>query len=240
MVRPAMPGHPPKPHDITKYHRGPWHFVNFPLILPADTASFSAASFPIENTNILSALSNAVNTLHDPLAVPGDKAVSLCWVLHLVGDLHQPLHTVKLISNTYTNGDQGGNALTIAEPGHHPVKLHAFWDDLLGSGESYTFIEHLADGLDAGTQYDPAKSKNYKKHKTQASWAAESVAAAQAIAYLDGQLEFADWKAFEARHITAADVPVLTTTYILNATDAARQRVALAGRRLADTLKKAF
>src|ERR1700716_3475593 len=57
MVRPAMPGHPPKPHDITKYHRGPWHFVNFPFILPADAASFSAASFPIESTNILSALS---------------------------------------------------------------------------------------------------------------------------------------------------------------------------------------
>ncbi|MFK7864205.1 MAG: S1/P1 nuclease, partial [Pseudohongiellaceae bacterium] len=38
------------------------------------------------------------------------RAVALCWVLHLMGDIHQPLHTGSLYSaHTFERGDLGGN-----------------------------------------------------------------------------------------------------------------------------------
>ena len=74
MVRPPRPGSPPKPPGVTSYHRGPWHFVNYPIILPDDADHFSTANFSIPTTNILWALSNAVSTLHDPQAASSNTA----------------------------------------------------------------------------------------------------------------------------------------------------------------------
>jgi hypothetical protein len=35
------------------------------------------------------------------------RAVALAWLFHLVGDIHQPLHTTELFSVEYPNGDRG-------------------------------------------------------------------------------------------------------------------------------------
>ena len=52
----------------------------------------------------------------------------MCWILHLVGDLHQPLHTVALFSAAYyPNGDRGGNSISVARD-PEPTNLHAVWD----------------------------------------------------------------------------------------------------------------
>ena len=65
--------------------------------------------------------------------------------------------------------------------------------------------------------------------------------AAQAFADLDGQLQFADWNDdTSTNHISAADVPVLDASYVTNAGQVARRRVALAGQRPANVLKKLF
>ena len=161
-------------------------------------------------------------------------------VLHLVGDLHQPLHATMMFATNFPHGDRGGNSLAVAEPGHRPVNLHAFWDDILGNGSSYPFIDLLADMLDTGSTYDAMKMKEYKNYKSYPSWAAESLVAAQAFAYLDGQLQFAAWDDFSTNKISAAAVPVLSASYVTNAEDVARRRVALAGKRLANILKKLF
>ena len=36
------------------------------------------------------------------------KAIALAWLFHLVGDVHQPLHTAQLFTIDYPNGDRGG------------------------------------------------------------------------------------------------------------------------------------
>ena len=48
-------------------------------------------------------------------AAPADRADALCWVCHLVGDIHQPLHCVSLFNATFTSGDRGGNSIHLAE-----------------------------------------------------------------------------------------------------------------------------
>jgi hypothetical protein len=240
MVRPSMDSAHPKPVEITKYHHAEWHYINLPYIWPADAGHLSATNFPAPATNVLWALTNAVNTLKDPHAAAADKAVSLCWVLHLLGDLHQPLHATMMFSDAYPKGDEGGNALAVAESGNKPTKLHAFWDDLLGGGSSYHFIDTVADSIANAPQYAPSNLKDYKNHTTWPSWAKESVAAAEAFSYLDGDLQFADWSDYDHDKIKATDVPVLTSSYVINANDVAKRRVSLAGKRLANLLKTLF
>lgn len=54
----------------------------------------------------------------------------MCWLLHLVGDIHQPLHAATAFSPhlldpaTQPNGDKGGNGIHLAKGGN----LHALWD----------------------------------------------------------------------------------------------------------------
>jgi hypothetical protein len=59
------------------------------------------------------------------------KSYDLSWLLHLVGDLHQPLHCTTRVGSTQLDGDAGGNFVNL-NLGNSTVKLHAFWDDLLG------------------------------------------------------------------------------------------------------------
>ena len=61
---------------------------------------------------------------------PAEQAVALCWLLHTIGDLHQPLHATAAFSSpafdpaSDPHGDQGGNAIHLGE--HR--NLHALWD----------------------------------------------------------------------------------------------------------------
>jgi hypothetical protein len=55
-------------------------------------------------------------------------AYALPWLLHLVADIHQPLHVGR-------HGDEGGNAVEIENPFNKRLpfaKLHTYWDDLPG------------------------------------------------------------------------------------------------------------
>lgn len=61
-------------------------------------------------------------------AEPAQIAWALPWLIHLVGDLHQPLHVGR-------HGDEGGNAVEIENPFNPRLpftSLHAYWDDLPG------------------------------------------------------------------------------------------------------------
>jgi hypothetical protein len=53
---------------------------------------------------------------------------ALPWLLHLVGDIHQPLHVGQ-------HGDEGGNEVEIENPFNRRLpfsSLHTYWDDLPG------------------------------------------------------------------------------------------------------------
>jgi S1/P1 Nuclease len=88
---------------------------------------------------------NAVWAIRKFSAILGDKTKSdaergeaLRWVLHFVGDIHQPLHAVSFESDALTDGDAGGNRYKILAPSElkdmarPPENLHSLWD--LGAG----------------------------------------------------------------------------------------------------------
>jgi hypothetical protein len=57
-----------------------------------------------------------------------EKSMMLRYLIHVVGDIHQPLHSVQLFDNVhFKNGDLGGNLFKINYT-HNVNNLHKFFD----------------------------------------------------------------------------------------------------------------
>ena len=105
----------------------PWHYVTLNGII-YDHA-------PPEG-DALQALNHFRSVLQDPNASRADKQMALRFIVHLVGDLHQPLHVGKCC-------DKGGNDVKVTWFGK-PTNLHAVWDSQLVDDEQLSFTELAA------------------------------------------------------------------------------------------------
>src|SRR5262249_5099838 len=91
-------------------HRAPWHYINWPFKPDGQPASVQTRE--PEAVNILTAMAENQRIVANGND-PERKAIALAWLFHLVGDLHQPLHTVQLFTVDYPNGDRGGNEICV-------------------------------------------------------------------------------------------------------------------------------
>jgi hypothetical protein len=237
-IRPSRPGDRQyKDATITHFHHGPWHYMDIPYVSDAKSSHIDPTTMPEQKgPNVLTALDENVKLLQSSDTKPEDRAVALAWVEHLVGDIHQPLHATSMYSADFPNGDQGGNLIDIRADGN-VMKLHAFWDDLLGTSDSYVAIDFLASDILAKPQCDPAHMHEYKTDTTFASWADESYQDAIGLVYLNGRLRGLALTPNATTQPSADTVPNLPASYLSNARALAEKRVALAGYRLADQLK---
>ncbi len=100
----------------------PMHYIDLPYI--EDNTTFNR---PIPAINARWALDMSVQKLLEPHANMVDKAIAFRILLHVAGDVHQPLHTITRVNKTYPLGDKGGNLVLLAK---NPIgkNLHAYWD----------------------------------------------------------------------------------------------------------------
>ena len=110
-----------------------WHYINYPVVPPGSSVKASDHEPPAGQENIVNQLTVCTEKIRT--GSDTEKAVYMTWLFHLVGDIHQPLHCVALFSEQFPNGDKGGNDAFVAIRSS-PVKLHAMWDGLLGTGTS--------------------------------------------------------------------------------------------------------
>lgn len=112
----------------TRPEASPWHFID----IPRDAPHGPLAQFCPAAGCVTSALTQQLELLRDEHTQPHLRAEALRFVIHFVGDLHQPLHCV-------TNNDEGGNCIPLNFFGHAPVEknlqfetyspnLHSIWD----------------------------------------------------------------------------------------------------------------
>jgi hypothetical protein len=82
-------------------NRPSWHYINLPFKPEGQPASVQTRE--PEPVNILTAMAEnerVVKNENDPER----RAVALAWLFHLVGDIHQPLHTAQLFTADYPKG----------------------------------------------------------------------------------------------------------------------------------------
>ncbi|MEQ8406996.1 MAG: S1/P1 nuclease [Gammaproteobacteria bacterium] len=127
-----------------RFNRPAWHYIDGAWVRGAadeqgnvyigidpfaDVSGPAATSIDSENDvdNVVSALDYNTRIFADPSQAGTNRAVALCWVLHLMGDIHQPLHTGSLFSeHVFASGDRGGNAIAV-----DGSNLHAVWDQAM-------------------------------------------------------------------------------------------------------------
>lgn len=190
-------------HHRHKY----WHFVDVPFTQDG-TKPLAAVPTPNAETEIAVFRQSLTSGNSDKV-----KSYDLVWLLHLVGDVHQPLHSTTRISAADLEGDNGGNSVKLTDPSKN---LHAFWDGLPGDSSKLDDVITYAKTLAAA---DPILAK-----KADASdWINESFDIAETFAY--------------SGPIGAGHGPfTITPEYQEKAQKIANERVALAGQRLANLI----
>jgi S1/P1 Nuclease len=203
-------------------HRGvfsPWHYVDWPV---------DAAQYPPSVCTpdcILQELPRQIDIVRTSTDLQA-RALALAWVIHLIGDLHQPLHVAD-------RDDRGGNEFRVryhnratcsgGASEQHPVKveLHSVWDtcivvEIESGAEPADFADALRGGL---TTYrgDPAAAGDIM------DWAKEAHDLSVTAAY-DGLQDGAD----------------LEEPYVSAASNVIEKQLLRAGVRLAKVLDENF
>ena len=221
-----------------RYSRANWHYIDgawlrdraqvqgntYIGVAPVDDITGKNAR-DIRNEanadNVMTALDYNTTLLANSQALLPQRAVALCWVLHLIGDIHQPLHTGSLYStNRFSTGDRGGNG--IKTDGRN---LHARWDRALSSEgviqNAEAILRQHSKTLERMGQQD---------YKDWSLWMQESRALLLNTIYTEemkSAIARSDDSLDELRKFDLSDDYVESMKYH------ARLRLALAGRRLA-------
>jgi len=204
------------------YDHPNWHFIDYPLRPP----SFPLEPGPKPTDDILFGIAQCEKTLSDTNASPELRAAYLSWLIHLVGDIHQPLHCASLFTDAYPKGDRGGNDFYV-KPAQSGVRLHGIWDGLLGTSASPQTQWKYAITIDA--RYPKAALPELNAHTTTKEWSLESRELAITTGYLRGELK-------GSTNVESA--PALPDGYTKAAKVVAEHQAALAGYRLADEIQK--
>jgi len=188
-----------------------WHFSDVPL----DAAGFTRTRDCRPNTAkgdcSVAALERLTAVLRDASKPQAARREALMFIVHIVGDLHQPLHSAE------RNHDRGGNDVMIAEIGQ-ARNLHAAWDSgiIRASGKDDKSLAA------AGEQWLMSQNASAFTQGTFVDWTNEGHAIARDIVYVQA----ADQRISNAERVEALRI--------------IEKRIARAGVRLADVLNRAF
>jgi hypothetical protein len=204
--------------QTTQYNA--WHFINLPY-------SKDGIKPPTLNSNnVVWAIANAEKIVSDTSQTLARRAKYLSFLIHFIGDIHQPLHCTTLYSTQFPQGDRGGNLYLI----HSPIakNLHQLWDEGLGLFYSpphlyafkYNQVEAIAKHWMA--KYPRSFFTKQLSDHSPSQWAIDSHQYAVNFAYT---------------------LPVNTApsaTYIQQGQIIVQEQSVLAGDRIADVLNKIF
>jgi hypothetical protein len=206
-------------------------FDSFKELHFIDTAfSTDGTALPaLPTPNIVTALEDQVKILRTST----DKAAqaqALRFIIHFVGDIHQPLHCATRVDSAHADGDRGGNLVKITVTANGKSKstnLHSYWDGGLTTfpptGANFappalsTIPAAVAKAKAGNPATDPALKLNDPTNYQ--AWADESFELAKSAVY---------------KGISNGGKP--TAAYNATGVKVARKRVAWGGYRLAALL----
>lgn len=230
-----------------------WHFIDFPRSLGANTADH--LPFCPNGDCIIGAIVKQFNVLRTSTD-PTLKANALRFIIHFLGDLHQPLHTIS-------NGDRGGNCVPITyftqapqegDNGSFRPNLHNVWDTetirRLMNNEGLVDAQALANRA-AGSSLPASVAPLTPTTTRIRSWARGSNAVARMVTYgllpVNPPMEPASAARIascsdnnQVSHRMAQLHETIAESYEQGSVPVILRQLRLAGQRLASVLKAAF
>lgn len=213
-----------KEHPLAAEHRGNWHYVSSEIRFPDDFK----LEYEENDINVIWGIGNAMTELKDKNLGADRKAIAMSWLLHLIGDIHQPLHTASTFSEELPKGDLGGNKLYLKKDGE-TTRLHAYWDNALG--ESRDISDAIKQAKKMIKKYPKSRFPQLQSHTSPAEWGDESFELAIHEAHRDGKL------VATAQEDAAKEVP---KDYAKMAAGLSMEQGTLGGYRLANYISEAI
>jgi hypothetical protein len=193
---------------------GDLHYIN----VPDNAEEFDYERDCEQDRCVAGAITNFLGTLKDRDASAVDRYEALKFLVHFVGDIHQPLHVGRA-------GDKGGNDISVTFFDNHSreLDLHKVWDSHIIDRQSDDW-ESTADRLAAAIT--PEQGSEWGSVLDPKEWAAESLKLAVTNAYRFSPAEEAD------------DIPALGASYYRRNLPVVERRLSMAGVRLAALLNQ--
>jgi hypothetical protein len=144
---------------------GPWHYIDIPI----DKPHLDMARDCPKGDCVIVKIEDFQKVLKDPATPPVQRKEALMFLVHFVGDMHQPLHCAD-------NQDQGGNTVRV-QFGDRPMNLHSLWDGAL--------LGKLPKEDDLFPVWSAEAKKHYKSWSkgTVEDWAEQNHKVAQKVTY---------------------------------------------------------
>lgn len=211
---------------------GYWHYKDVP---------FSTDGSPLGEADPVNAITQikAFTAALPKAADQSDnvRSYDLVWLLHLVGDVHQPLHATARFTKELRLqyqldakpdlGDVGGNETKVSPATGETIALHAYWDGMFG-GYS-TVYGAIFDSFDL----KKSTLKLLPPDPTKAAISDPDV-------WLQESFELAKQYAYAEPVLSAKHVAELTRGYETNAREVSEAQISLAAARLANLINKAL
>lgn len=211
------------------YHKGNWHYADAFWTRKDGKVEYLPA--PEDGGQALDRLKE-FDAMIRGRANDSQKAVAIAWLEHIIGDLHQPLHTSARVTDSTPKGDQGGNLFLLTPQGTPRDKqenLHWYWDSIVTRNFPNTkneceanYLDPLAEAFMKNYPYEKMKSKLAEGKFEE--WVKDSLTVAQ------NNVFSADLKQFE----------IPSAAYKKKAYAVAEERLTLAGYRMAAVFNSAF
>jgi hypothetical protein len=191
-------------YEKTQY----WHYTDMEIDNPnLTTACFGREPLPIgtlaSNGPAKACVVDKIEQFEAELSAPNtdaeERLFALKFILHLVGDLHQPLHS----SDNYDRGGNGVKIIVDGCPHKSEDKLHSFWDNT-------QFVDCIATppvtlARDLLAQITPADARMWTKGSPE-DWQLEAFNIAKSDAYGNPPLSQGPPQHLDASYVDTAEM----------------------------------
>lgn len=192
--------------------------------------------WPFENGNAAFGFGYNYTKLSNPCDPASERAKAIGWLIHIIGDIQQPLHAGHQMTGDYPETDRAGQLAFVRRPGGMVTDLHQFWDETLekGGGVLPAGQDNWANALIAMWPRQRLSRELSREGEPQVLFAS----------YLDESAELARLVGYQGTFLRAtadpAAAPMVTNAEQRQGIALAQRRIATGGYRIADLLARAI
>ncbi|MBA4162096.1 MAG: hypothetical protein C0515_08470 [Novosphingobium sp.] len=192
--------------------------------------------WPFENGNAAFGFGTNYAKLANPCAPASERAKAIGWLIHIIGDIQQPLHAGHQMTEIFSATDRAGQLAFVKRPDGQVTDLHRFWDETLDKSGV-----RLPAGQDS---WADALIALWPRERLTLELSREGEPQAVFASFLDESAELARLVGYQGTFLRAtadpATAPMVTEAEQAQGIALTQRRIATGGYRIADLLARAI